>query len=286
MTIVAETSWEGVLEELLLLRGTAILLGTTDCGKSTLARHLLRELTGQGVISALVDADIGQSSLGLPGTVSMKIFRTPADLDPYRFERLSFVGSVNPARIIPQLVEETGRMAVSARQAADITLIDTTGLVAGDLGKALKLGKIRMVKPQLIIAIQRHDELEHILPLIGDIPLPIHLLKPSPLARARSQEARAAYRNRRLADYFTQAPAAEFLITTHEADFIYRNRPLNLRDVHVEEGTVIGLERNGETLALGIVDEIDDTSVTFRSPLSGLKGINRVVIGDITLEGN
>ena len=284
MAIVAEPSWEGVLEEL-LLRGTAILLGATDCGKSTLARYLLRELTGQGVTAALIDADIGQSALGLPGTISMKTFRTPEGLEPFRCERMSFVGSASPARIIPQMIEETARMAVLARQTTDITLIDTTGLVAGDLGKALKLGKIRMVKPQLIIAIERHDELEHILHLIRDIPLPVHLLKPSPLAKARSQEARAAYRSKRLADYFAQAPAAESLITTHEANFIYRNRPLNLRDMHVGEGTIIGLERNGETLALGIVTEIDDTSVAFRSPLSGLKGINRVVFGDITLGG-
>jgi polynucleotide 5'-kinase involved in rRNA processing len=201
----------------------------------------------------------------------------------FRCERMSFIGSTNPAKIIQLLIEETGKMASAARTTAGVALLDTTGLVAGDLGRTLKLCKIRKVRPELVIAIQRHDELEHILTLIGDIP--VRRLKPSPMARARSQEARAEYRKRRLSDYFARAGAGELLITTHEADFIFRNRPLNLRDVHVEAGTVIGLERNGETLALGIVDEIDDTSITFRSPLPGLKGIRRVVIGDVTLEG-
>lgn len=36
-------------------------------------------------------------------------------------------------------------------------------------------------------------------------------------------------------------------------------------------------------MALGIVTEIADNSIIFRSPIKSLKGINRVVFGDITI---
>jgi polynucleotide 5'-hydroxyl-kinase GRC3/NOL9 len=282
MTIVAEPSWDRVMEEVLGLRGAIFLLGTTDSGKSTLARHLLRELTGRRLKVALVDADIGQSALGLPGTVSMKIFRTPVYLGPYMYERICFIGSASPVHAMPMLIEETGKMADAAREAAEIIIIDTTGLVAGTLGEALKLGKIRRVRPSLIIAIEHHDELKHIISSIEDIP--VRVLKPSPLVTNRNQETRTIYRQRRLADYFATAAEEEFLLTHHDADFIYRNRTVNLRDMRVASGTVIGLNHGQVTLALGIVDESDNASITFRSPLAGLKGINRVVLGDIVLE--
>jgi polynucleotide 5'-hydroxyl-kinase GRC3/NOL9 len=281
MTVIAEPSWQGVLDEVLELRGCIFLLGTTDSGKSTLARHLLRELTGRGKRAALVDADIGQSALGLPGTVSMKFFRTLDEVESYRCERISFIGSTTPLPVMAQLIEESGRMADAARQEAEIVLMDTTGLVAGPQGGALKLGKIRRVGPSLVIAIQRHDELEHIIRAIDD--LPVRLLKPSPSVVNRSPAARAGNRRRRLADYFAAAAPGEFLLTLRDTPFIYRNRPVNPRQAPVAAGTVIGLNHDNETLALGIVQESDDASITFRSPISRLRGINRVVLGDFTL---
>jgi polynucleotide 5'-hydroxyl-kinase GRC3/NOL9 len=282
MDIVSEPSWHWMLEEVLDLRGVIFLLGMTNSGKSTLARHLIRELTVRRLTTALVDTDIGQSTLGLPGTVSMKNFRASEPLEPYLCERLSFIGAVSPVHVMPLLIEETKIMADAARAEAEIALIDTTGLVAGTIGEALKLAKIRRVRPSLIIAIQYHDELDHIITKIDDTP--VRFLKPSPLAMNRSQEARAKYRRSRLADYFKTAALGEFLLTPRDADFIYRNRTVNLREMHVATGTIIGLNRDGETQALGVVDECDDASVIFRSPLFVLKGINRVVLGDITLE--
>jgi len=282
MAIVSEPAWEGVLEEVVELRGVVFLLGTTDSGKSTLARYLLQELTCRRQTTALVDADIGQSSLGLPGTVSMKVFRSPEALDAYQYERISFTGYASPVPVMPLLIEESGRMADAARLAAEIIVMDTTGLVTGTVGRALKLGKIRRVRPALIIAIQRYDELEHIIASLDDVP--VRRLNPSPLALSRSQEARAGYRRRRLAGYFTAAGPGEFLLTLRDATFIYRNRPVNLSEARIKAGSVIGLNHNGETLGLGVLVESDDASVTFRSPLASLKGINRVVLGDITLE--
>jgi len=46
---------------------------------------------------------------------------------------------------------------------------------------------------------------------------------------------------------------------------------------------IIRLNRNDDTLALGIIESVAETTVLIRSPLGSLKEINRVVCGDMTM---
>ena len=130
--IIPEPEWEHLLRELIRHRGIALILGEVDSGKSTIARYLINRLVSKGITACLVDSDIGQSSLGLPGTVSMKVFRDERDYKTFRFERMSFLGTANPAMVIPMMIKTTGRMVDLARKNSEITLVDTTGLVPED----------------------------------------------------------------------------------------------------------------------------------------------------------
>jgi polynucleotide 5'-hydroxyl-kinase GRC3/NOL9 len=87
MDITPEAGWEGLMEELLRRKGTVLVLGASDSGKSTLARYLIEGFLANGLRAAFVDSDIGQSSLGLPGTISMKVFDSPADLADFSPQR-------------------------------------------------------------------------------------------------------------------------------------------------------------------------------------------------------
>ncbi len=161
MEIIPESEWDGLYGELIRHKGTAIIIGATDSGKSTLAKYLLQRLISSNIKVCLIDSDVGQSSLGLPGTVSMKLFCNQKDMEDFTFEKMSFMGTVNPAKKIPFIINTTKRIVDMCRISSDITLIDTSGLVVGETGKALKISKIRSVKPEHIIAVQRYDELEH-----------------------------------------------------------------------------------------------------------------------------
>jgi polynucleotide 5'-hydroxyl-kinase GRC3/NOL9 len=280
MTIVAETAWEELVRELCAKKGTAVLLGAVDTGKSTLARHLLRECATAGHTVALVDADIGQSSLGLPGTISMQTFRSPTEVATLRYARLSFVGAVNPARVIPLVIRETARLVRLAREAAEIVLVDTSGLVDGEIGRALKLGKIGAVAPDLVVAVERYDELRHIISRLGDTP--VRHLRPAAATKPRSQPARSRLRRMRLADYL--AGGSEHLLTARDAAFFVRGRQTTLRESQLREGIVIGLNHGDDTVGLGVVVESDEASVSFRTPLSFLRTVNRVIVGDFTAE--
>lgn len=48
-------------------------------------------------------------------------------------------------------------------------------------------------------------------------------------------------------------------------------------------GTIIGLNHEEDTVALGIIGEVAANYITFRSPIRGLKKINKVIFGDMTL---
>jgi polynucleotide 5'-hydroxyl-kinase GRC3/NOL9 len=280
MEIIALREWQEIVEELTAERGTTILVGSTDTGKSTFVKYLTGYLTKMNNSVSLVDADIGQSSLGLPGSVSFKTFHSPSDLNDFRWERFSFIGSASPSPVIPLLIKETRRFVTLGRTSAAITLVDTTGLVADELGRRLKIEKIRAIRPDRIIAIERDAELEHILELVEDIP--VRRLKPSPMAKTRSSEARSRYRATKLSEYFKDT--REFLFASRSVEFFRHGTAVSHEDARIPKGTVIGLNREDETMGLGIVTESDPDSITLKTPLPSLRGIRRIIFGSITAE--
>ncbi|HWI41019.1 MAG TPA: Clp1/GlmU family protein, partial [Verrucomicrobiae bacterium] len=80
--VVPVPGWEVVLERV-AGGGTAVLIGGCDCGKSTLVRWLAAALVERGVPAAVLDADVGQSSLCIPGTVGLGTFSTEAEVSVY-----------------------------------------------------------------------------------------------------------------------------------------------------------------------------------------------------------
>ena len=281
MEIHPEPDWEVLFSELKKYKGTAVLLGTTDSGKSTLAKYLTKKLIGDTIMVSVVDADVGQSSLGLPGTISMKVFSDEKDIEHYTFEKMFFVGSTNPAKKISLMVDGSKRMVDICRDKSEIIFVDTTGLITGEIGRALKIGKIRAIKPEHIIALQRNDELEHILRLVEHGV--IHRIGVSIMAKSRYRENRVRYREKKFLDYFDKKRSSEFLVYQHDVAFFYNGKYFCLKNGDFKSGTIIGLNHNDDTLALGVIVEITEDSVIFKSPLCSLRGINRVLFSEMTL---
>ncbi|MDH4230853.1 MAG: Clp1/GlmU family protein [Nitrospirota bacterium] len=282
MDIHAEPEWESLYDELACRRGTALFLGMTDTGKSTLVRYLLKRFVTEGIKVSLVDSDIGQSSLGLPGTVSMRVFRDKKDLEEFRWKKMSFLGTVNPAKAMTGVIRAAEMMTCLCREKADMVLVDTTGLVTGAIGRALKTGKIRALNPEYAIAVQKKDELEHILSRLDDHR--IVRLRNSPEAKARSRAVRFRYRNRKLAEYFAGRPSSVFSLHMNEVRFLYHDKPFSPGEAYIKEKMIIGLNHNEVTLALGIVEKSQLGRITFMSRLASLKKINTVVLGDMFLQ--
>jgi polynucleotide 5'-hydroxyl-kinase GRC3/NOL9 len=276
--IVPEPGWEHLLRELIRSGGAALIIGETDSGKSTLIRYLIKRLISASVTVSLVDSDIGQSALGLPGTICMKSLRDEKDLAAFRFEKMSFLGTTSPARVIPMMIGTVKKMVDVCKKTSEITLVDTTGLVSGSPGKALKTGKIKAVEPENIIAVTHNNELDHILNSVAG--LHIYRIKTAKAAKTRNRTIRIRYRQARLEDYFGRR-LCDFRLDADHAEFFYLTHSIDLKENEFPEGTVIGLNHHDDTIALGIVTACSGGTVLFKSPIRSIKGINRIIFGDI-----
>jgi len=88
-------------------------------------------------------------------------------------------------------------------------LVDTGGLIAGDLGRTLKQAKIDLLDPDLVICLARGGECEAVLRpyRVGARPRIVRLA-PSPAARSRNAEMRRRYRDEAL-DWMRKAVAGD-----------------------------------------------------------------------------
>lgn len=122
-----------------------VFLGDVDVGKSTLVRELHDRIGGE-----VVDADVGQSSLGPPAVVSLGV---PAQEPRAGY----FVGDVTPSR--NPLAVLTGTAKITAR-ARSPCLIDTDGYIKGSLARTYKSELVSLIQPQTLVLLEREKELE------------------------------------------------------------------------------------------------------------------------------
>ena len=199
---------EALVERAVRDKRTVLVIGGLDTGKTTLSRALLRAALEAGRVCAFLDADVGQKTVGPPATVTLKLLRRVEDLEPERLARedlLWFVGSTSPEGHLLQVVTAVARLFREAKErGADLVVVDTSGLVSGVHGQILKYHKVELLQPDLVVGLQRGEEL---LPLLGVIqrffdtevvPLGVH-----PQVVPTSVEQRAENRERAMARYFS-----------------------------------------------------------------------------------
>jgi polynucleotide 5'-hydroxyl-kinase GRC3/NOL9 len=261
------------------LRGTVMIVGASDTGKSTLARYLFQQLCRRGVLAAYLDTDVGQSTLGLPTTLNLALATAPGDdrFPPVGSPMAYFVGATTPrGHMLPTVIGAYRLQQKALTLGAKAIVVDTTGLVdRAQGGKALKEWKIELLSPVMVVGIQRSRELEPILwPMRRDGRVRCVELPVSPHVMGRSREARVARRWERLAHYFDQAQP--YL--------------LNLRQMAVYDlerltiGAMLAFQdAEGFALGLGVVGEVDQPGGTavVRTPLSSLDGVASVRFGAV-----
>ena len=263
------------------LEGVIFVIGASDVGKSTFARYLYQKLRGNGINVAYLDGDPGQGILGPPGTLTLasgdlRRAQLPEGADRRRW----FVGSTSPKGHMLPVVVGAQRLAQAAFQSGVKCLVyDTTGLVAADQGgAALKLAKIDLLRPPLVVAIQRDRELEALLrPLRRFKRLSLVELQPAAAVVGRSREARQRSRASRYEEYFS--PAQEMSI--------YWPQLAVVPAPNFTPNRLLGFEgKHGYLQGLGILLENDrhTRQITVLSPLSSLHKIEVLRIGDLAVD--
>jgi len=199
--------WQAAMVTALARGGVCLVVGATDVGKSTFCGLLAQRAAAAGTRTAVLDSDTGQQDIGPPACIGMAWAQPEATrLDELPLAGMHFVGATSPLGHLLELVAGLAALRRSAyAQGTAFLVVDTTGLVEGP-GLGLKWAKVSALRPRTLVAIQRGDELEPLLVPYRTRERPTVLrVTPSPLARARSPQVRAARRQEMFARYFTGA---------------------------------------------------------------------------------
>lgn len=196
------SDWAGAIDAILSagLRRIAVL-GPADAGKSSFCQALLAEAARTGHPAFLLDADLGQKSVGPPAAVTLADARRPSCL-----LGMEFVGATDPLRGWKRLIAGIRRSL--ADPPAGLMVVNTSGLLVGP-GRALKRAKLEAILPELIVAIGVDPSLDAILDQHRHLQA-IRLARPQQ-ARRKSAAQRRHARQEAFRRYFANASPRQLL---------------------------------------------------------------------------
>jgi polynucleotide 5'-hydroxyl-kinase GRC3/NOL9 len=254
-----------------MLRGVVMVIGASDSGKSTLVRWLARELAAQGRRGAMLDGDIGQTELGVPGTMTLILPGGGGKGACF------FVGSTSPrGHMLPVIVGLRRLLDLSEEAGSEVTVVDTSGMVKGQAGATFKEWKIQMARPSSVIAVQQGEELEPILrPLRREDFLNVHVLPVSPRVRARTPVEREEHRRRMFREGFTG-------FATRRIDIA--GLPL-YGEESAARGALLGLlDGRGLCLSAGVLSDPDPDHWIVASPGFPLDRLRGIRVGTVRID--
>ncbi len=193
--------WQSAIEELSQASGAVMVLGGVDTGKSTFCSLLLRQWQSQGALAGYLDLDPGQSNVGPPATFSWTLVRQPFErLNELSPAGLAFIGDTTPARHLSLAL--TGARRVLDELLAlqpDKIVMDTCGYVGGWMARYYKLMLADLLRPRIVVGLQREHELTPILDALSRradwrvvaLPVPEAIGRKPPIFR--SQYRRVAF---------------------------------------------------------------------------------------------
>ena len=229
---------------------TLFMLGGVDVGKTYTVTALANRFYEQGFKVAVVDADVGQSDVGPPCCIGMGLLeRGIQKLSEVPLLSLYFVGNTSPFGSMHECVDgAVAAVREAQKRKADLILVDSTGWIEGEEARIFKQSEIRAIMPSFVVAIEKEDELGHIL---AHITGKVIRLQRSPETKSRTREERKALREEAYNSYFSAAQDRVF--------------ELALLTWHPERGTILGLfghpcdgDEDGEKLlGLGILRKLD-----------------------------
>ncbi|MDP8959394.1 MAG: AAA family ATPase [Actinomycetota bacterium] len=262
----------GLVDRLSRQAGVVMLMGGPDTGKTTLARQLLAEALRIGRTAAYVDADVGQTTVGPPTCVGLKQARQRNDLDHLeQADDLRFVGSISPDRAVLQQVVATATLVEAARAQADLVVLDTTGAISGVVGQTLKYHKMELCRPEVVVALQRGEEME---PIVGMLRRffsgQVEVAGVHPEVVPVSAEQRRAHRAARFAQAFAPPLQRWRVRSTVFAPTL----PAGL-DTSRLHGMLVGLQDgSGRCLGLGILEHGDEQTLrVITNSGEGMRGL-------------
>lgn len=275
---------EGAYDRLLESPGVVLLLGGIDTGKTTFGIELVRRAAAAGIPAAIVDAEVGQSTVGPPTTVGLRLCAGMQELTRESLllaDELGFVGNITPRGHLLPLVAGTARLVAKAREAGcPMIVVDTTGYTSGINGQSLKYHKMQTIRPDFVVAFERGGELE---PIVGIshrfTPAEVLELNVAQEIDVRSAEERMSFREQQFQAYFAGGTSRwrvkpTVFMPTLPPEF----------DMRLLDALVVGMEDGkGSCVGIGVL-EYDASEEFLRMVSPVTEGVRGLRLGSIKID--
>ena len=265
----------------LMQKGVCLILGATDTGKTTLAAAMAKHATSSGP-TGVIDADIGQSHIGPPATVGWAVINDPeTDFHRLMADGIGFVGDITPVGHLLQFTAAVMQCFKQVSKLVDFVIIDTPGFISGPAANVLWWTVEQILQPELILAVQRDDELRDILAGLPFHDNRIEYIKCPPQIPAKSPQDRQKYRQHQFNKYFRDSRLHNIILS----DIAVR-KSRNLCSDNIVNRLVGLIDGQGADIAIGQLKDWQpekDIAVV-RAPEIEIRRIRCLVIGDVTIE--
>jgi len=274
-------STQELLEILSNKKGIIFLLGQTDTGKTTFAKELIKRYLEKNKKVAFIDSDVGQSTIGPPTTIGLKLIKCDEDAHNNNYSNLYFVGSTSPRGYFLPMVIGTYKLSQIFLKSVYSTIIDTTGLVLGDYGQNLKFYKINLILPGYLVIFEKEDELKPYREMFkNNKKIKTFIIKIKSDIKERSYAQREEYREKKFREYFKKGK--EQILNLGELSSF---PPIVEFKSRIQKFNVLGLEDGyNKLLGIGIfLDFEQNENIKIYTPITNIKKVSFLKLGSIKI---
>ena len=267
------TSWKEAADAILELDGSkSIVIGDVDTGKSTFCTYLANLNVRRGTGIRVLDADIGQSDLGPPTTISLGLANEYlTNLSSVKVDRMFFVGYTSPSSVTEKVLFGIRKLASQASHPP--LVMNTDGWVADEQATGYKVKMINELEPNIVVGIERLHEIDGILDSVKATAIRI---QPPDFVKPRSREQRKRLRERGYRRFLRDAKTI-----TLPFDMLRIVSRARLQD---QESSIVGLlDREGFLLSIGVLKEVDAKRRLARIYSSEVAELDSVEIGAVRI---
>jgi polynucleotide 5'-kinase involved in rRNA processing len=169
-------------------RGTVVIVGDVDSGKSSLSTFIANKCVQNGLRVGVVDADVGQADIGPPTSISSARMSHPvSSLQELKQESAFFLGDTSPSSVPEKLIQFLVKLKQDLSEICDLVLVNTDGWIGDSAALRFKEELVHETRPDLVLGLTRAEEIDPLLNILSTASL---RLSSSMYARIRSREER------------------------------------------------------------------------------------------------
>ncbi len=284
-------SWENAFKEAVSQKRpvTVVVIGGVDSGKTSFCVYLINRALRNVCKPAVIDSDLGQSDIGPPSTIGFSRVTKPIkDLFEMEVENGLFVGVTSPSLAVNKVVE--GLTAIKNRVLqtdVDFLIVNTDGWVEGEEAVQYKVQLVERVAPDVVVGMQRTNELAPLLTLLKEKKRVIAIESPQ-VIRKRNREKRKTLRELGYKKYLREAKVRLFPLNQIRVEEVLSeigDRLATEQMEGIEEGLLVALQdADGGFLGIGVFCGVDTRRGSMRIYTPVGENVSTVCVGHVKLD--